>query len=872
MLFKKRSNSFDSQLMNEFDILIDLIPSQISYSPPGIPLYAFQHFKQVNKITELMCWQKECLFLLKYSTNLIIKAPIGSGKSLISDLFAVHCITSRPKTKVIYIVPYVSLIHERLEKLKLMCDKLELKCIGLFGGHGRNSNLLSYDIFVCSIERANSLVCDALTFNVENSKKNDTNNKIPLFDTISGIVIDEAQFLGDDTRGSLLELLITKIMAINAKMRTANPTPKKINETRIFMMTGTISNINELSQWIHAEKFIGDVSAITVQEKIKAGNKIYTPDGYLQENIEEFQDDHFKIAKIAQIQAQKGSVLIFAQSKQMCENLASHLSRYFQRNEELKKSREGLLNEMKYIKFHHFTNQQEWILNGVACHHAGVKNEERKLIEKYYKNGALKILVSTSTLCAGVNLPAKTVIIFGLESISRLTNSLYKQMCGRAGRYEPDKKGECIILCRECQLGQVLKLLRNSEQGVTINSALRETQAGLKRLLIEAIFIKLGNTLESLIEYTKQTFLYQMLKPKDPYITDASDTQIKKNVEDSVKFLLENECIEKDEESKNKQEYKLTKLGKAIYETGFQPEEILAAYFDLLKAGEKVILGDTFFLTYLVTPIVLNIQPNWASFHIIYRQKIEADSRFSSIKRVAAKFQIEEDYIIKCAQLMPPNLSSSFFNGKLSNTAKCLYHCRHLRFYYAMILTDLINNVDSNIICSEYKITQGQIQSMLMKTPIFTKKIVQLVKGLGWYNLYAILSHHMDSVTFGQSEELEDLMTIGDIKLNILQARAIYEAGYTDIQHLAYANPKDITTALLHSIDWKIYYNKSSINKFSNDKENEELKYTYVIPPSIDDAENLIITARKEYVKRKKAITMHNNQQISQILKEKKNL
>lgn len=122
---------------------------------------------------------------------------------------------------------------------------------------------------------------------------------------------------------------------------------------------------------------------------------------------------------------------------------------------------------------------------GVAFHHAGLTMEEREIIEGGFKNGSIRVLVATSTLSSGVNLPARRVIIrsplFGGKTMDILT---YRQMIGRAGRMGIDTEGQSILICQKSDY-KVAKYLTNSTlQPVT--SCLNDI-GKFKRAILEII-------------------------------------------------------------------------------------------------------------------------------------------------------------------------------------------------------------------------------------------------------------------------------------------------------------------------------------------------------------------------------------------------
>jgi helicase len=94
------------------------------------------------------------------------------------------------------------------------------------------------------------------------------------------------------------------------------------------------------------------------------------------------------------------------------------------------------------------------IANGAAFHHAGLDNNERALVEDYFKENLLKVIVATPTLAAGVNLPSRRVIVRDYRRFEPDRGSYpipileYKQMAGRAGRPKYDEYGEAVLVAR----------------------------------------------------------------------------------------------------------------------------------------------------------------------------------------------------------------------------------------------------------------------------------------------------------------------------------------------------------------------------------------------------------------------------------------
>ena len=90
------------------------------------------------------------------------------------------------------------------------------------------------------------------------------------------------------------------------------------------------------------------------------------------------------------------------------------------------------------------------LTTGVGAHHAGQLLLWRLLLEELMSQNLLRLMVATGTVEAGVDFPARSVVITahskrGADGFNTLTSSEFQQMSGRAGRRGKDSVGMCLI-------------------------------------------------------------------------------------------------------------------------------------------------------------------------------------------------------------------------------------------------------------------------------------------------------------------------------------------------------------------------------------------------------------------------------------------
>ncbi|CAG9532868.1 unnamed protein product [Cercopithifilaria johnstoni] len=399
-------------------------------------------------IQDLLSWQLDVLNNRSLQApqygNFIFSAPTSSGKTVVAELIAINTVRQL-RCKAVFIFPYISVAKEKFHILQKIWRRVDLRVSAFIGSH--SSSFQVWDASVCTIEKANSLL-------------NRMIDDKTIFD-IGVLVIDEFHMLFDGNRGPLVEQIVGKVLYISRFLN---------HKIQIIGLSATLPNLDELADWLSAERYETQFRPIHLREMIMCDGQLLDVSTLqcirtVSSELAVSNDIEYAIIQLCTESVIEGeSVLVFCSSKAETEKLALAISHHFGEcfksgnNQNLISSLN--IQSLKAVKrgFHHeiqFIDDilQKTIPYGIAFHHAGLTVEERESIENAFHEQLLCIICATSTLSSGINLPAHRVIIkaqmCGPIALNGLT---YMQMVGRAGRLGQTEKGINSIDCGEYQL------------------------------------------------------------------------------------------------------------------------------------------------------------------------------------------------------------------------------------------------------------------------------------------------------------------------------------------------------------------------------------------------------------------------------------
>jgi helicase len=358
--------------------------------------------------------------------SVLLACPTASGKSLVAYLALLRA--ARAGKTGLYLVPLRALAQEKGEELGRF-EPLGVK-VGISMGDFDLSaeKLESLDILVATSEKADGLL----------------RRGSPWLDRLGVVVADEVHLMRDPERGPTLEVSLTRL-------RRAYP------DLQIVALSATVGNSEEVAEWLRARHIASEYRPVPLKKGVYHGGHVTFTDL----SHREIPGPGEPLPRLVRTALQGGGqALVFVNTRKSSEQVADGLvptvralltpeerARARAVAEELGGSADEETEGMRRLS--------SLIPHGVAFHNASLTNSERRAVEHAFRDRILKALVATPTLAAGINLPARRVIVrdttryddrIGMQAPIPATE--VHQMLGRAGRPRFDPYGEALLVAR----------------------------------------------------------------------------------------------------------------------------------------------------------------------------------------------------------------------------------------------------------------------------------------------------------------------------------------------------------------------------------------------------------------------------------------
>ncbi|MBN2577463.1 MAG: DEAD/DEAH box helicase [Pirellulales bacterium] len=352
--------------------------------------------------------------LLAYFTaeqGVLVCAPTGMGKTLIAEaaLFeALH--TGRV---AYYTTPLIALTEQKYQEMRESAVRWGFSAsdVGLVTGNRRENPDARVLVVVAEILANRLMHPEAFDFR-----------------EVGAVVMDEFHSFADPERGIVWELTLALL-------------PPQV---RLLLLSATVGNTIEFLNWLK-QSHRRTLEQVTSTERKVPLSYHWVPDRLLTEQVEEMA--------IGDEESRKTPALIFCFNREECWNVADQI----RGKPILADGQKALLAEaLKEFDLDEGAGPKlrQLLLRGVGVHHAGVLPKYRRVVEELFQRKLLSFCVCTETLSAGINLPARSVVLPSIvkgpkEKRFVLDASSAHQMFGRAGRPQFDKKGYVFVLAHE---------------------------------------------------------------------------------------------------------------------------------------------------------------------------------------------------------------------------------------------------------------------------------------------------------------------------------------------------------------------------------------------------------------------------------------
>ncbi|GMM30843.1 putative RNA helicase [Martiniozyma asiatica (nom. inval.)] len=464
--------------------------------------------------------------LYNSNSSVFVGSPTGSGKTVVAELAIWHAFNEFPGSKVVYIAPMKALVRERVDDWRERIQKnTSHKIVEMTGDSLPGSNeVREADIIITTPEKF-----DGISRNWQSRK---------FVQEVSLIIMDEIHLLASD-RGPILEIIVSRMNYISSY--TKRP-------IRLLGLSTAVSNAMDMASWLGVKEGLFNFP----QSVRPVPLKMYI-DGF-PDNLA-FCPLMKTMNKPAFMAIKQHSptkpVLIFVASRRQTRLTALDLIHLCGMEENprrfLKMSEAELEAVASKVKDDTLKLSLQF---GIGLHHAGLVESDRQISHKLFEQNKIQILIATSTLAWGVNLPAHLVIIKGTQFFDAkiegyrdmdLTDIL--QMMGRAGRPAFDTSGIAMVYTKESKKTFYKHFLN---VGFPVESSLHKVMDNHIGAEISSGTIK---TRQEAMDFLTWTFLYRRAHHNPTYygIEDQSQEGISKYlsglVDNVIENLIESKCL-----------------------------------------------------------------------------------------------------------------------------------------------------------------------------------------------------------------------------------------------------------------------------------------------------------------------------------------
>lgn len=369
-------------------------------------------------------------FGLLNGSHLVVSAPTSSGKTMVGELAALHAFLKRQRTY--FLLPLRALVNDKYEEFRRKYGDYGLKVIRSTGEIADDDEALvngKFDIALLTYERFAAMILG-----------------LPhLLRQIGLVVVDEVQMIGDRNRGATLEFLLTLLR-----------TQREIGiEPQLVVLSAVIGDSNGLENWLGARLLRSEKRPVPLEEGIIDLSGVYRfiePEGqekkvagYIKPEYRKGSSQDVIIPLLRKLVGAGEKVIVFRETKPIVQATARYL-----RDSLALPPAEATISALPAGDPSAASQLlKECLAGGIAFHNADLDREERRVIEESFRDPAsgLQVIVATTTLAMGINTPAWSVVISGLNHPDGpYSVAEYKNIIGRAGRLGFTPKGKSFLV------------------------------------------------------------------------------------------------------------------------------------------------------------------------------------------------------------------------------------------------------------------------------------------------------------------------------------------------------------------------------------------------------------------------------------------